>query len=97
MGSPRFSCLRIHHHLSVSVVGADKQNASHLLYRIHRLSDTLVHCLNSPDGSVLHACVADHIGICEVYNHNVVLSGFDSLHQFLTYDRRAHLRLFYLA
>ena len=74
MGSPWFSCLRIHHDLSVSMIRTDEHNAAHLLHCIHCFSNTLVYCLNRLDGGSFHACVAYHVRICKVYNHYVVIA-----------------------
>ena len=75
------------------MVRADEEDAVHLLDRIDCGADALVNALNCFDGSFEHTCVADHIGVGEVDDDDVVLAGSDGCVQLLADFGSAHLGL----
>ena len=93
MGGKRCAGLIIYQLLGVSVVRADEQDAVCLLDSVHRSSDTGIHRLDRFDRRIFNSRMANHIRVGKIDDDNVILSGFNRLHQLVADSRCAHLRL----
>ena len=83
----------VHHLLSVAVVGGDEGAAAGLQHSGHHLIHSGIHSLNGLDRSIEHAGVADHIAVCEVQDHHIVLAALDALDALGSNLGGAHLGL----
>ena len=89
----RLLCLIVEHLLCISVIGAKEEHAVHLLNCFNGSAYACIDTLHSLDSRFENTCMSYHVGICEVDNYNIVLSGSDGCIKLLAYFRCAHLRL----
>ena len=75
------------------MVGGDEGAAAGLQHSGHHLIHSGIHSLNGLDRSIEHAGVADHIAVCEVQDHHIVLAALDALDALGSNLGGAHLGL----
>ncbi len=89
----RLARLLVHHPLAVAVVGGDDGHAALGVDGRHQPPGALVHRLDRLDGRLQNAGVADHVGIGEVDQHEVVVAFVDPPDDLVHQQPSAHLRL----
>ena len=92
VSGPRLAGCLINHHLCITVIGADKENASGCLDGFNCTSYAGIDGLNRLDCSRLHTRVAYHIRVCKIDDNDIIFAGLNRLHQLIAHDRCAHLR-----
>ena len=85
--------VRIHGIVGIAVVSGEKDGVSVLDGGVDNLLHAAVNAFNRLADSVIYACVADHVTVCEVQDDEILLLGVDGLHELLGNFRSAHLRL----
>ncbi len=81
------------HLLAVAVIGGDQERAARGAHGRGDGADAGVHRLDGVDGRVELAGVADHVGVGEVDEDEVVLAALDGRHHLVRDAQRAHLGL----
>ena len=85
--------VKVDHAVGVAVVGGDAGHAAHLGYSVGYLLYAPVYSLYSLDRRVKHACVSNHVAVCEVEYDNVILTALDSVYALFGDLIGAHMRL----
>ena len=92
MRRERSPCLVVHQLLGISVIGTDEHNAVSFFDSFHCTTDTLVNRLHRLDRCLFHAGMTYHVRIRKVDDDNIILIGFDTIHQSVTDFVSTHLR-----